>query len=263
MKTFLLRIYFPVVLLFLPIFTALELTSHGANPPTLYLTWYTSYGSVTGYRIYSRTEQEEYDYDNPLDEVDNSTTRYTLQNLEEGVTYHFVVRTYNDYGESEDSNEVCMHFISIQNFYIDNDCDAIPENEDNCPLLPNSPNLGTCVKTENDVISSYRVGKPESFITCTGDADCEATGGTCQLEQGDCNANGCGDVCECYANYNYPTDLKVTGIDLNALKQEYGRFDCSEGNPCCADGNEDGKVTGADLILFKNEYGRLDCPACP
>ena len=66
----------------------------------------------------------------------------------------------------------------------------------------------------------------------------------------DCNNSGAGDG-------------KVTGADLAILKQEYGRFDCSELNPCYADGNEDGKVTGLDLMLSKNEYGRFDCPACP
>jgi len=149
----------------------------------------------------------------------------------------------------------------------DNPCTGgVSENcDDNCPDTFNGPDVGTCVKTKAGMVVSYRVGDPKDFITCTSDADCEATDGTCQMEQGDCNSNGCGDVCECYMDCNNSGagDGKVTGSDLAVLKQEYGRFDCSEVDPCYADGNEDGKVTGADLSLLKNEYGRFDCPACP
>ena len=147
----------------------------------------------------------------------------------------------------------------------DTDSDGRGDACDSCPNHSNSLSLGTCVKTKGGMTVSYRVGDPKEFITCTSDLDCEATSGTCQLQQGDCNANGCGDVCECYMDCNNDGvgDGKVTGSDLAVLKNEYGRFDCSEINPCYADGNEDGKVTGADLGLLKNEYGRFDCPACP
>jgi hypothetical protein len=47
------------------------------------------------------------------------------------------------------------------------------------------------------------------------------------MEQIDSNDNGCGDVCECYADYAV-----------------------------------DGFVDGDDLMLLKNEYGRADCPTC-
>jgi hypothetical protein len=80
------------------------------------------------------------------------------------------------------------------------------------------------------------------------------------MEQGDCNDNKCGDVCECYADYN--DDGKVTLGDLIVLLYEYGRFDCSEADPCQADGNGDGKVTLPDLVLLIYEFGRFDCPAC-
>jgi len=123
----------------------------------------------------------------------------------------------------------------------------------------------TCVKTKAGMIVSYRVGDPKEFITCTSDAECEATGGTCDMAQGDCNSNGFGDVCECYMDCNNSGagDGKVTGSDLAVLKQEYGRFDCNPLTPCQSDGNEDGKVTGSDLSLLKNEYGRFDCPYYP
>jgi len=146
----------------------------------------------------------------------------------------------------------------------DYDEDGFGDVCDNCLQHPNGPDLGTCVRIMNGIVRSHRVrvSDRKSFIACTDDADCEDMGGTCQDFQGDFNNNGIGDVCECYANYNYPTDFKVTVADLYVLKEEYGRGDCDDPDPCYADGNEDGKVTVVDLMLFKNEYGRFDCPAC-
>jgi hypothetical protein len=145
----------------------------------------------------------------------------------------------------------------------DNPCTAgETENcDDNCPGTPNGPALGTCVTTKGGMVVSYRAGDPKDYITCTSDEECVPTGGTCQLTPGDGNSNGVGDVCECYANFNYPPDIKVNLSDLGILKGDYGRNDCSELNLCLADGNGDGKVNLQDLGLLKNEYGRQDCPA--
>jgi hypothetical protein len=134
-------------------------------------------------------------------------------------------------------------------------------------VAPNGPLLGTCVTTKAGMKVSYRVGSPKHFIHCTSDGDCNETGATCQKGQGDCNANGVGDACECYANFNYdttnPHDLRVNTSDLSILKNDFGRIDCSESNPCYADGNGDNRVNTSDLSLLKNEYGRIDCPALP
>jgi len=144
----------------------------------------------------------------------------------------------------------------------DIDFDSFGDTCDNCLDMSNGPDRGTCVITKAGMVVSYRAGDPKAFITCTSDADCTPTGGTCQLEQGDCNSNGCGDVCECYMDCNNSGvgDGKVIGSDLGVLKGEYGRFDCSPSDPCYSDGNEDGRVIGSDLGLLKNEYGRFDCP---
>ena len=155
--------------------------------------------------------------------------------------------------------------IAGNTLVLDSDSDLIPNINDNCPNTPNGEALGTCVKPLVGVIASYREGDPKEFITCTNDDPCIATDAYCQMEQWDINGNGCGDVCECYMDCNNSGsgDSKVTGADLMVLKNEYGRFDCDDPDPCYADGNEDGKVTGADLMLLKNEYGRFDCPSCP
>jgi hypothetical protein len=109
-------------------------------------------------------------------------------------------------------------FLLIPNVYADDaDGDGVVNAIDNCPHYPNGTNKGTCVKTISGVIIT-------TGVTCTSNANC-GSGETCQLEQGDYDGNGWGDVCECYA-----------------------------------DGNRDGNVTGADKALVNNEYGRDDCP---
>ena len=138
----------------------------------------------------------------------------------------------------------------------DIDHDGICGDVDNCLTKPNGRALGTCVK----IVSGVVIG---TGVNCTGYEDCEEDE-YCQMEQGDCNDNGVGDVCECYANFNYPTDFKVNVSDLGVFKREYGRINCNTTPPPCeADGNNDGKVNAQDLGLFKNEYGRIDCPLLP
>ena len=66
--------------------------------------WGASSGVVDGYRIYyGFTHQGP--YPNLLVEVGSTTTDY-IATLDEEVTYYLVVRAYNSYGESGNSNEV-------------------------------------------------------------------------------------------------------------------------------------------------------------
>jgi hypothetical protein len=60
-------------------------------------------GPPDGYRVFSRLEGQNYDYTDPAWE--GSATTCTLFDLQDTTT-HFVVRAYNSYGESDDSNEV-------------------------------------------------------------------------------------------------------------------------------------------------------------
>jgi hypothetical protein len=66
------------------------------------LTWVAATGDVSGYKIYFGTSEGNYTEDIDVGEV----TQYSLNNfsLTIGITYYFVVRAYNDYGESENSN---------------------------------------------------------------------------------------------------------------------------------------------------------------
>ena len=132
----------------------------------------------------------------------------------------------------------------------DTDEDNIGDICDNCPETPNGPGEGTCVKT----VSGMVLG---TGVTCTDDGDC-GSGEICQLEQGDCNLNDIGDVCECYVNID--DDLEIGLFDLIIMKNEYGRSDCAQ-NPCQADIDGDDEVGLFDLIIMKTQYGRSDCPA--
>lgn len=66
------------------------------------LAWDASSGEVNGYRIYYGTSQGTY----PSSVDTGNVTEYALTGLQDGTTYYFVARAYNDFGESENSNEV-------------------------------------------------------------------------------------------------------------------------------------------------------------
>jgi len=149
----------------------------------------------------------------------------------------------------------------------DQDGDGILGYMDNCPNTPNGPDLGTCVRESGGII----IG---TGVTCTDNSTCEIINeeSYCQMEQGDINENGVGDVCECYADWN--SDGIVSGADLDKFDAEYYQSPCDPEatNPvppapgCCyADGNNDTIVSTPDLDLFEAEYYQL-CPysnPCP
>jgi hypothetical protein len=66
----------------------------------------------------------------------------------------------------------------------DSDSDGIYDAEDNCPEIPNGPELGTCF---NDL---GKTGK-----TCTSHSECGCTG-ICNLDQNDTDEDEIGDVCD-------------------------------------------------------------------
>jgi hypothetical protein len=67
------------------------------------LAWDANTGPVDGYRAYCREQSEEYNYSQPAWE--GSSTTCTIYGLDDNTTYCFVVRAFNEFGESGDSNE--------------------------------------------------------------------------------------------------------------------------------------------------------------
>ena len=60
---------------------------------------------LEGYRVFAREEGQNYDYDNPYWE--GTETTCTIYGLTDGITYYFVARAYDIYGnESENSVEL-------------------------------------------------------------------------------------------------------------------------------------------------------------
>jgi chitinase len=70
------------------------------------LQWDANNPAPEGYQVYGREEGQNYDYDNPWWQGDQTFTQCTLDGLDESKTYFFVVRAYAGDDVSGDSNEV-------------------------------------------------------------------------------------------------------------------------------------------------------------
>ncbi|MDX2454767.1 choice-of-anchor U domain-containing protein [Desulfosarcina sp.] len=95
------RSYLKVVFTSIAIIAGIVTFAHSAN---VTLRWDANVPAPEGYRVFARAGTQNYQYDLPLKQIDDTTC--TLIGLNEGVTYHFVVRAYDGALESADSEEV-------------------------------------------------------------------------------------------------------------------------------------------------------------
>ena len=148
--------------------------------------------------------------------------------------------------------------LTIHQIYIDTDNDEVQDYLDNCPLIPNGPDLGTCIAG-----ASYKIGRP-----CMSDVEC-GTGGFCSMNQEDTNEDGIGDacyLCECDFDCNGAVDAN----DITSFLADFGRSEfndpCTTGNPCNGDVDCNGAVDADDVTKFLEDFGRNEfndpCPAC-
>ena len=165
-------------------------------------------------------------------------------NMDYGCTFFDEIDYYSHYFQTLD-----IEFGQCSDSDGDGECDAI----DNCLNTPNGPLFGTCAETIGTIVKG-------TGVTCTSGGEC-GSGETCQINQEDCNSNGVGDACECYADFD--NDGNVYPSDLSVFLDEYGRTDCISNPPCQADIDGDGNVYPGDLSIFLEEYGREDCPTLP
>ncbi len=61
-------------------------------------------------------------------------------------------------------------------------------------------------------------------------------------------------------DFDFYSDSDVDGSDLNVIAREFGRNDCTPGDPCESDLNGDGIVDNTDLNFFYEDFGRDNCP---
>jgi len=149
----------------------------------------------------------------------------------------------------------------------DYDNDIVCGDSDNCPTIPNGPNLGTCVNCGDGTIGP----------SCTDDGQC--TSGYCNMDQNDIDNDGLGDLCDdsfppggngcidaCDCEGDFDRDGDGDASDAIKFKQDFGRKPptnpCTATNPCNGDFDCDGNVDASDAILFKQDFGRRDCPSC-
>ena len=144
----------------------------------------------------------------------------------------------------------------------DEDMDGVGSVCDNCPLYPNGPVLGTCLRRQSAHVIFV------SPLSCVRDADCGSPNLICDTNQMDGNGNRIGDVCQC--EFDFDCDGDVDGTDAIAFKADFGRNilyrPCTEADPCKADYEGDGDVDGTDVLKFQEDFGRnhmnKPCASC-
>jgi hypothetical protein len=96
-----LKLVSPLKLLLLSLFSILCIIvpAHGAS---VTLAWDASSGA-DGYRLFYREDGQSYNYGSP--DWEGPSTTCSISGLDENTTYHFVVRAYNEEGQSGNSNE--------------------------------------------------------------------------------------------------------------------------------------------------------------
>ena len=95
------RSYLKAFFASIAIIAGIVTVAHSAN---VTLRWDANVPAPDGYRVFYREGAQSYRYDQPLKETADTTC--TLTGLNEGVTYHFVVRAFDGLLESADSEEV-------------------------------------------------------------------------------------------------------------------------------------------------------------
>lgn len=108
------------------------------------LAWDPNDPAPQGYNIYQRVEG--HDYSTPVNSNGITDTTYTVEDLQPGVTYYFVVRAFSGEDLSGDSNEVQHTEPEVVS---DRDGDGVADADD---AFPDDPNES--VDTDNDGIGN-------------------------------------------------------------------------------------------------------------
>ena len=101
-----------LLLAFTVFFSILFYASMAFGAVDVSLAWDASSGA-DGYRLFYREDGHSYNYDSP--DWEGTATTCTVLGLDESKTYHFVVRAFNEYVESGDSNEATWTPVEVNN----------------------------------------------------------------------------------------------------------------------------------------------------
>ena len=122
------------------------------------LAWDANTGSVDGYRVYCREQAEEYNYSQP--DWEGSSTTCTIYGLDDSTTYYFVVRTFNEFGESGDSNEAIYSpsspTISLDRSNLSNSCTE----------GSNASSQGFEIWNSGGGTLTYSISNDETWLSC-------------------------------------------------------------------------------------------------
>lgn len=97
------KVFIRIFLIMLVLFI-LAITCRFALAADVTLQWDANQPPPTGYKLYQRLDGQAYDYTAPVWQGPETTT--TIDNLDPGIQYYFVVRAFVGENESGDSNEV-------------------------------------------------------------------------------------------------------------------------------------------------------------
>jgi len=101
-----------LLLAFTVFFSILSCASVAFGQVDVSLAWDASSGA-DGYRLFYREDGHIYNYGSP--DWEGTATTCTVFGLDESKTYHFVVRAFNEYVESGDSNEATWEPANVNN----------------------------------------------------------------------------------------------------------------------------------------------------
>ena len=101
-----------LLLAFTVFFSILSCASVAFGQVDVSLAWDASSGA-DGYRLFYREDGHIYNYGSP--DWEGTATTCTVFGLDESKTYHFVVRAFNEYVESGDSNEATWESADVNN----------------------------------------------------------------------------------------------------------------------------------------------------
>ena len=241
-----------------------------ASAATATLEWIKTDSDALYYRLFQRTRNEAYTYSNWI--YSGSDTSFTVQNLQDGVAYFFVVRAYSDVAESADSNEI-EFFSDDSSPSSDSDGDGVVDELD---AFPNDPN--EWIDTDEDGTGNNADldddddGMPDSWETENGldplrddsqeDADGDGISNIDEFENGSNPSQAPGNQTPFAPALSEPADAAIVGLTPALVTLNYVDPDGDAHARTCFQIalNSDFSMLVLDQTLSKDRLTSFDVP---